>query len=319
MLISRIQPYQNLQYSQPSFSGVKIIDLDYVINKREYLLPERVLAEVRKLSGTKNMPTLKELHQKIYSPLMECKTLEEAKELFPEFAGVKPADKVFERNTGNIRKLVVNGHLNDKLSLKLLQEVWVNLKSQDAIAKELGLNNRSGLGWILKKIGFVNYSSNYRTLVLSTDSESRAVIAGKTTAWNASHPDLMRQKNKYAAQFCKTEEYKKAHSKRMIEYDKAHPERINKIREFHLEVWKKVPEIRKAMSRFAGKQDSFTRLVIIKERSGNNLSPFEKRLTKVFYKKFWKANPELKKKYKEAYETVRSERAGGNGVNRRES
>ena len=52
MLISRIQPYQNLQYSQPSFSGVKIIDLDYVINKREYLLPERVLAEVRKLSGT---------------------------------------------------------------------------------------------------------------------------------------------------------------------------------------------------------------------------------------------------------------------------
>lgn len=316
MYISSLQSvyfgnYHKNQTFRPTFEGRKIIDLNYVIKNRSELLPKRVCDKVNEIinSDSGKMPTLKQVHSEIYEPLMKCQTLEEAKELFPEFTEIKSADKVFKRNTGNIRKLTLNGYLNENLSLKLLQEVWVKLKSQDEIANELGLRNRSSLGWILKKINFKNYSSNYRTLLISSDPEGRAVIAAKTTAWNACHPDLMQKKNKYAAQFCKTAEYRKEHSNRMIDYDKLHPERKEKIREFNLAVWKKVPEIRKAMSNFARSQDSFTKLVISKEISGINLSPCENRIKKSFYKKFWRENPEFKKLYKEAYKQVREERA----------
>ena len=314
MFVSGIQSfslYSNSQLSkQPSFEGRRIIDLNYILQNRSNLLPQKMLEKITEIVNSKpqEMPTLMQVHKEIYSPLLECKTLDEAKEIFPEFSNVKNAEGSFVRNRGNIKKLKTNGALKDNLSLKLLQDIWCNLKSQDEVARDLGLENRSSLGWILKKIGFVNYSSNYRTLLLSSDPGSRAVIAAKTTAWNASHPDLMYKKNKYAAQFCKTPEYRKAHSERMIEYDKSHPERVGKIREFDLAVWQKVPEIKKAMAEFAKSQDPFTRMVIQKEISHTDLNSCEVRVKKSFYKKFWQAHPNLKKKFKEAFKQVREER-----------
>ena len=315
MFITGIQPfsiYPNSQLSkQPSFEGRRIIDLNYILQNRSNLLPQRVYDKVAEIVNSKpqTMPTLMQVHKEIYSPLLGCKTLDEAKEIFPEFANIKNAEGSFVRNRGNIKKLKTNGALQDNLSLKLLQDVWGKLKSQDEIAQDLGLESRSSLGWILKKIRFVNYSSNYRTLLMSSDPESRAVIAAKTTAWNACHPDLMYKKNKYAAQFCKTPEYRKAHSERMIEYDKLHPERKEKIREFDLAVWKKVPEIKKAMSEFAKSQDPFTKMVIKKEISQMALNSSEIRVKKSFYKKFWQANPDLQKKFKEAFKQVKEERS----------
>ena len=295
----------------PSFEGKKSIDLNYILKKRSNLLPPRVYEKVVAIvnSNPQKMPTLMEVHKEIYSPLLECKTLDEAKEIFSEFYNVRKAEGTFKRNRGNIKKLKMNGALQDNLSLKLLQDVWVNLKSQDEIAEELGLKGRSALGWVLKKINFAGYSSNYRTLLMSSNPETRAVIAAKTTAWNACHPDLMYKKNKYAAQFCKTPEYRKEHSKRMIEYDNSHPERRAKIREFDLAVWQKVPEIRKAMSEFAALQDPFTKTVIKKEISHIALNPCEIRVRKNFYKRFWQANPDLRKKFKEAFKQVKEERA----------
>ena len=312
MFVTGIQPYnytyrQNLK--QPSFKGIKPIDLNYVLKNRAYLLPERVrdkVSEIVKLNLS-DVPSLKQVHKEVYAPLLVCNTLNDAKRLFPEFAGMKEAGLVFQRNSGNIKRLNANGHLHDNLSLKLLRDVWVNLKSQDEIAEELGLKGRSALGWVLKKINFVSYSSNYRTLLMSSDPETRALIAAKTTAWNTCHPDLMYKKNKHAAQFCKTPEYRKAHSERMIEYDKLHPERREKIRNFNLEVWKHVPEIKAAMSEFAKSQNVLTKSVMAKEMSGVHLTSFEKRIKKSFYKKFWQSNPDLKKRFKEAHRQVREE------------
>ena len=317
-MLAPIQFYEiknNCRYPQkrimPAFEGVKPIDLNRVIKNRAYLLPDRVRDKVGEIveMHLAEVPTLKQVHQEIYAPLLVCKTLNDAKRLFPEFSGMNEAALVFQRNRGNIKKLSEGGYLHNNLSLKLLQDVWVNLKSQDEIAKELGLEGRSALGWVLKKINFVGYSSNYRTLLMSTDPETRAVIAAKTTSWNACHPDLMYKRNKYAAQFCKTPEYRKAHSERIIEYDRVHPERREKIRNFNLEVWAKVPEIRLAMSEFAKSQNILTKSVIAKEMSGVHLSSFEKRIKKSFYKKFWQLNPDLKKKFKEAHRQVREERS----------
>lgn len=312
MLVAKIgyHPYNNYP-KKPSFEGKKPFDLNYVLKNRSDLLPERVLKKVRTIAASdiKPLPTLQEVHKTVYGPLLNCKTLDEAKELFPEFSKMREADFAFERYTGNIKRLTENGYLENNFALKMLQEVWANLKSQDEIAKKMGLKGRTGLGWILQKIGFVNYKSNYKTLLMSSDPETRAVIAAKTTAWNAAHPDLMKAKNKHAAQFCKTPEYKKAHSERMFEYDKLHPERREKIREFDRAVWAKIPDVRAAMSNFARNQGGFIKQIIKKTVNGFTLTPEEMRVKKGFYKKFWKAHPEMLEKFKQAHKLVREERA----------
>lgn len=241
MKVNSVQyPFYNARLNaRPSFQGGKIIDLSYVLKNRAYLLPERVLSQVEQIvaSKTKKMPTLKEIHLKTYAPLLECETLEEAQRLFPEFADMKEANISFKRYTGNVQKLLETGHLEDNFSLKMLKEFWAKLKSQDEVAKEMGLEGRTSLAWVLQRIGFVNYNTNYRTLLMASDPESRAVIASKTAAWNAAHPDLVKIKNKHAAQFCKTPEYRAAHSKRMKEYDKLHPERKLRISETSKNYW----------------------------------------------------------------------------------
>lgn len=224
---------------EPSFEAKMPIDLNYVLEKRAHLLPKRVLGKVQEIVASKseNMPSLKEVHLKTYAPLLECKTLEEAQELFPEFAGVKEATISFQRITGNIKKLKEGGFLEEGFSLKVLQEVWAKLKSQDEIAQDFGLKNRNAITWVLQKIGFVNYDTNYKTLLMASDAESRATIAGKTIAWNASHPDLMRARNKKAAQGMKKPENREAHSRRMKQHFIDHPERREQVSENSTKYW----------------------------------------------------------------------------------
>ena len=216
---------------QPSFEAKMPIDLNYVLEKRAHLLPQRILEEVQKIIASKpeKMPTLKEVHLRTYAPLLECKTLKEAKELFPEFNDIKEANTSFQKMRGNIKKLKESGFLEEGFSLKLLQEIWAKLKTQDEIAKEFGLKNRSSIGWVLPKIGFVNFDKNYKTLLLASDTESRAIIANKTIAWNASHPDLMKARNRKAAQGMKKPENREAHSKRMKQHFVEHPERREEV------------------------------------------------------------------------------------------
>lgn len=238
----RLNPYTipQRQKTEPSFEGRKVpIDLDYVLKERAHLLPQRMLEKVQSIVATKpeKMPTLKEVHKATYAPLLDCETLEEAQKLFPEFEGVKEATVSFKRITGNIKKLKEGGFLEEGFSLKILQEVWANLKSQDEIAQELGLKNRNAITWVLQKIGFVNYDTNYKTLLMASDPDSRAVIAGKTIAWNASHPDLVKARNTKAAQGMKKPENREAHSKRMKQHFVDHPERREQVSENSKKYW----------------------------------------------------------------------------------
>lgn len=272
----------------PQFCSRKLpIDLNYVIEQRAKYLPERMLGRIKQVIDSRpdRLPTLKELHKDTYSPLNNCQTLEEAKELFPEFAGLSEANVSFKRNTGNIKILKDNNYLKEGFSLKLLKDIWVDLKTQDEIAGMLGLEGRHSLGWILKKIGFVNYSQNYRTLLLSSDEETRKIIAEKTRKWNQTHYDEMLKRNKHAAQFNKSEKYRaeqsqrmkemfireperrerisknsttlwsnpenrRRHSKIAKEYCKNHPEKAQKSSMLALEAWKSAPELSKLMSDF---------------------------------------------------------------------
>lgn len=275
------------------------ITLKYAVEKRGYLIPERVLNEAKKLLAKSEQETksLLEIHKEIYRPLLECKTLEEAQKLFPEFKEMK-LSVVFERNTRYAKEFKEKTDKN--FALKMLQEFWANLKTKEEIAKELGMTNRTSLAWPLEQIRFVSYKPNYKTLLRASDVEGNRVIASKTTAWNAAHPDLMYAHNKKAAQACKTEKYRAEQRDRMFEYDKNNPERREKIAKSSQETWDKCPEIRKAMSEYAKTYPSYVKQIFNKQRQGRKLTDKENRVYKSFFKNFWLKHPEFKQAYANA-------------------
>lgn len=89
-----------LFYTGPNinFAGTKLISLKQQMERIDFdILPKRIQDRVRKEleeGGTKN---LYELHKETYSPLLECKTLDEAKAMFPEFETVRDAKDLFLR------------------------------------------------------------------------------------------------------------------------------------------------------------------------------------------------------------------------------
>lgn len=279
----------------------KPITLDYVVEKRGHLLPERVLREAKRwlALGVKELPSLLEIHRSIYSPLLGYKTLEDLKasKEFPEFDGIS-SKVVFERDSRYTKEF--KERTDENFTLKIIQEYWANLKTKEEIACQLGMHNRNSLEWALKQINFISFPLNYKTLLNSSDSEGNKLIASKTTAWNALHPDLMRSKNKRAAQGCKTKEYRKSQSERIKEYDKVHPERKEKISCSMKEAWARCPEIRDALSEFAANDSAYLGSIIKKRLAGKKLSANEEIISKGFFKRFWQAHPELKAIYAEA-------------------
>lgn len=292
----------NYKNTQPTFeAGGKPITLQYILEKRSNLLPERVLQAVKAelAKGSSKTRSLLEIHRAIYEPILKYTSLEALKEdtAFPEFKDIKPF-VLFERNTRYAKEFKERTDKN--FVLNMIQEYWGNLKSKDEIAQSFGMKNRNSLEWALKQIDFVSFPPNYRTLLRSSDEAGNREIASKTSAWNALHPDLMYARNKHAAQGCKTEEYRKAQAQRMKEYDKEHPERREKISISGKESWAKCPEVRQAMSEFAAQSSSFLRHIVMKRFSGVKLTNKEDRISRGFFKRFWQTHPELKAVYAEA-------------------
>ena len=286
--------------SNPTFEARgKALPLDYIVKERSALIPERVLLKAKEaLANTRgSYPSLLEIHKNLYSQLLECKTLDEAKRIYPEFQGM--IDKLeFKRKSVYSERF--NKNCGEDFALKVLQEYWGNLKTKDEIAEQLGMKNRTSLEWALKQINFVGFPHNYKTLLNSSDTIGNSVIAAKTTAWNTLHPDLMYAHNRKAAQGCKTDEYRAAQSQRIKDYDKTNPERKEKISKSLKEGWQKCPEVRSAMSEFAAKENSYTRMAVVKKSKGQKLTQNEEKAILSFYKRFWNQHPELKNVYSEA-------------------
>ena len=129
------------------------LNLKLLVEKHSSLIPPRVLEEAKKLlaKDPNSKISLKQIHLDIYAPLMQCKTLEEAKKLFPEFEVLK--DAVIYRRKSKYRK-DFETRTNENFSLKMLQDFWYKLETKETIAEKLGMKSRSSLEWPLKQIRF---------------------------------------------------------------------------------------------------------------------------------------------------------------------
>ncbi len=305
----KILNYTNSYNKNTSFFGAKDITLRYVIENRKNLLPPTMIKKIETiLSNASNpQPTLRQLHIDTYSPLLSCKTFEEARIMYPEFAQMQDA-VIFENSRSkNITEIKKHIPLS-QLSLKLLQECWAKLRNHEDIAHDLGLSDRQKMGWIISKLGFVNRNKNYTTLLKASDPVLNAQIGSKTAAYNAANPEKMLAKNKHAAQFCKRTQYRKAQSKRIKAYDKLHPERRDKISAFYKEVWSRLPEVREAMIDYSQNDaPAYLRGIIQKQLQGQKLTTEELRMRKIFFSGFWTKYPQYKTLYREVCNQVSAE------------
>ena len=138
--------YCNSRKYYPNFSGARDINLKYIYDKRLRLLPQRMRVKVANAVENNGdiFEPLRDIHLRTYSPLLECKTLGKAQNMFYEFRDVLPANVVIKHKSPNVKKIMESVKLED-LSLVLLKERWGNLKTLDEICHNLIKEN------ILKK------------------------------------------------------------------------------------------------------------------------------------------------------------------------
>lgn len=114
------------------FSAIETIE---TVKSRKGIVPERVerlAAEWSSDEKTKKLPLIN-AHKQAYSKLAYCKTLDEAKELYPEFRDVKSINDINPQRGSTLyclaNGLVTGFEPEDDVSLKLLKYYWCDLIS----------------------------------------------------------------------------------------------------------------------------------------------------------------------------------------------
>ena len=294
--------YNNYKSDNLTFGAKgKPLSLKYIMEHHSQVIPKRVRTYVQELLDQNENTTesLLKIHEKLYRPILSCKTFADMIKAYPEFSGVLP--------TVPVKKSSVNspGRMIENFGLNILQEYWGNLKTKDEIAQMLGMRNRNSLEFSLKKINFIGFDTRYKTLLKASDEAGNRKIAEKTKAWNKANPEKRRELNKIAAQGCKTDEYRKAQSQRMYEYDAIHPERREKISKSLKGMWDLCPEVKLIMSQFSHEQQNFVLTALAKQAKKQQISEKEDYTLKIFYKKFWTAYPQFKDKLSLAAKKIR--------------
>ena len=236
------------------------LKLKYIVENRSYVIPERVLNEAKKILAEEKsgvLPSLLEIHKKLYKPLLECKTLEQAKELFKEFAEVKEEISFIKNN--HYKRDFEERTKGESFALKMLKEYWGELKTLKEITESYGMRNRASLEWPLQQINFPRFHNQYKNILLASDTEGTKVLA-----------------------------------KRITDHDKRDSSRREKITKALYARWLSNPNIRQAMSEFASSEGPRYRKILDKISAGIPLTEAEKRINKGFFNRFWAKNSHLK-------------------------
>ena len=234
MRINYLNTYTNITpLAKKSFGSADDINLQYIYDTKLHILPPRMQKEVSNIVKKRRckMPTLMDLHLQIYEKLNTCKTLEEAKNIYPEFKEIVEANKVIKKSSVNIKAIKEKMPL-EEFSLYVLKERWGKLKTLNEIADDFGMKSRNSLGWVLDKIKLPDFNSNYQTLLRNSDPKYNAITSQKTKNYNQKHPERMITHNRILSQ---------------------RPEIIEKNRDLAEKMWERMPELKLAMSEFKRK------------------------------------------------------------------
>lgn len=287
--------FNNYNYSAPkcNFGAAKDINLKYILKNRSHLLPERMRVEVEK-AATTEMPTLKELHERVYKPLMESETLDMAKKSFDEFKGVVELPTVADKVPRLVKTLKEKMPLSD-VSLDCLKKVWSGMP-QEEIAKTYGFSGRAPVAKLCEVLNIPKPDHNYLTLLKTSDEAGNQKVADASRR----HLGTCMRNLALANIANKTPEARAKHAAAVVRHYVEHPEKREEVSAISKLAWEKCPQIREAKTVYFSTLSSYQRAVLKKQSSGAPLTAQERRVVGGVHKKFWDLHPEFKTVYSEA-------------------
>lgn len=296
MKIQTVSPNYN---SSIVFKSASDISLQYVYKKHAKFLPKRVFEKIKTiLSNDKNeVPKLYELHNDLYKDLFEAKTLEEAKELYPEFKDIKDVT-VLCNNRSKAVKAILKIMPLDKFTLNYLKKLYAPT-SQDNLVKEYGFTNRNLLSWLNKKLNIKKLDGSYIQLFKMSNEEENLKIAEQSRKAIYANPDAQKNRLEKAAQTHRTLEYREKKRQEMIDFYKRNPDVAKRTGLISKMTWDRCPEIKDALREYTQTLSPYSKRVLSKKVSGAILTSEERRVAFGYYRGFWEKNPELKTLYKE--------------------
>ncbi len=183
-----------------NFNAASDITLRYILEKRSQYLPERILEAV-KIAEAKsgiNQPSLKELHKDVYQKLFDSKSLEEAKELYPEFSDIINITE-FEGNRSKALKAIKAVMPLKDFTLQYLKDLYL-LITEDNLVKKYGFSNRSLLIWLNQKLHIKKPNGEYNILVKMTDEAENKKVAEFSRQRIKNNPEAHRAMSKKGAE-----------------------------------------------------------------------------------------------------------------------
>lgn len=285
----------------PNFGAASDITLKYVLERRSQYLPERVLARAKELSRNpvSEQPALKDLHKDVYRSLMGANTLEEAKELYPEFAGVIDAVELEGNRSKAVKAIKKIMSLKD-FTLQYLKDLY-SLMTEDNIVAKYGFTNRSLLQWLNTKLHITKPMGEYNLLVKMTDEAENNRIAELSRQQVKNNPEAHLEMSRKGAATQKRPEVIEKKRAMMKEFHKNNPKYAEKTRLISQRTWAKCPEIRKALSEYTASQNDITRKTLEKRvKQRKELTENERKIISGYYKRFWATYPQYLEVYREA-------------------
>lgn len=269
-------------------------------------IKEMTKAELER--GNPENKTLIDIHREKYSPLNACETLEEAKELFPEFKDVK-SDKeavfisgsfVYDVKNGNVEGMDPEGDV----ALQLLQMYWGDGTSSCDLEKNTGRSIRSTMEKLkipfqdrvyarYLKMSDKEFNAQYSQNISQKSREAAMRKKETGTEYHSNLSDEHKEKISLGLRrfYCEHPERLGELSEQMSEYYEEHREEKERFTQVMLRAWdyKEAKPIRKAMARLMRKNE------ITDEDIKNSLEVnFKERLT---FNDFWKRNPWARDKF----------------------
>ena len=228
------------------------------------------------IANPKNEQTLFHIHNAVYSPLSNCKTLDEAKILYPEFKDVIDAKDIeitpSDHALTKIQRGDFEGLTIENLSLMFLKNFYSKVAGICDKEKWFGLSSRAIVS-IAEKLNITRLDNKYISLYVSSNPATRNNMSKAAKLYYKHNPQAKEEQSKNMAEWFSKKENREMHkqkitrywedpaardaksqqlseycanhpesaeekSKRMLEYYKAHPDRKQKdIEAAHKVAW----------------------------------------------------------------------------------
>ena len=293
-------------YYMPIFTAGKVTDLAYIVEKLPEKLPKRVLEEAKKVckSKTEKTLTLEELHNRVYQPLMQAKSLEEVKKLYLEFKDVKELGELERNSKTKTLDFLVNLGVEKSFTLDILKLLYKPLTLEE-IGRHYGGIKRKALEYLLEKLNIPKLSSHYQRLYALSNPTENNRYGSKFVETQKKQPEVFKKAVEKSVRTHKSDAYRAKKSQEIKDYIRRNPDSRKMFGLISKKAWENSSDIKEAMALHREKQSQKIKAILSKEFMGEALTRSEKILFASYFKSFWEANPDLKALFKQRIKEAR--------------